>query len=76
MLPKKSGYIILAVPAASLALKSFLKPFIMLLAVPAASLAYLKRFIMLYGRQCVFQVTGKNAFSPMNNYNSEALNKM
>ena len=47
--------------------------FIFILAVPAASLAYLKRFIKLYGRQCVFQVTGKNAFSAMNNYNSQAL---
>ena len=34
--------------------------------------SYLKRF-MLYGRQCVFQVTGKSAFSAMNNYKSQAL---
>ena len=27
---------------------------------------------MLYGRQCVFQVTGKSAFSAMNNYKSQA----
>ena len=32
-----------------------------------------KRIYFVICRQCVFQVTGKNAFSAMNNYNSQAL---